>query len=145
MANSPAVANAYLGYSQTLATGSLSPRLREKIALLTGQENGCEYCVAAHTVLGKGAGLSQEETRHARKGISDDVKERAALEFAGRVLSERGKVSDADVEKVRNAGYTDGEINEIVANVVLNILTNYSNLVAGTELDFPAAPELAAA
>jgi uncharacterized peroxidase-related enzyme len=145
MANSPAVARAYLGFSEDLSTGSLSLRLREQIALRVGEQNGCEYCVAAHTVLGKGAGLNQEETRNARMALSGNKKERVALEFASRVVHKRGKVSDEDVNMVRNAGYSDGEINEIVANVVLNIFTNYTNLVAGTELDFPPAPDLAAA
>ncbi len=60
MANSPAVARAYLGLSQALAGGSLSPQLREKLALAVGEQNNCDYCVAAHTALGKGAGLSDE-------------------------------------------------------------------------------------
>ncbi|HSR63884.1 MAG TPA: carboxymuconolactone decarboxylase family protein [Gammaproteobacteria bacterium] len=145
MVNSPAVARAYLGFSQALSTGNLPPRLREQIALLVGEANNCEYCVAAHTVLGKGAGLSEEETRNARMGFSSDRKERAVIEFARQVVYQRGKVSDEDVEQVRTAGYTDGEISEIVANVVLNVFTNYFNLVAGTEVDFPAAPTLATA
>lgn len=145
MVNSPAVARAYLGFSQALSTGNLPPRLREQIALLVGEANNCEYCVAAHTVLGKGAGLSVKETCDARKGFASDRKERAALEFAWQIVRLRGKVSDKDVEQVRNAGYTDGEISEIVANAVLNVFTNYFNLVAGTESDFPAAPTLVAA
>ena len=145
MANSPAVANAYLGFSQSLSTGSLSARLREQIALVVGETNGCGYCVAAHTALGKGAGLSQQETCDARRAVAADDKERAALDFARKIVVDRGNVSDADVQQLRHVGYTDGEIAEIVANVALNIFTNYFNHVAGTEVDFPLAPELAAA
>lgn len=145
MANSPAVAKAYLGFSQSLSIGSLSARLREQIALVVGETNGCGYCVAAHTALGKGAGLSEQETRDARRADATNDKERAALEFARKIVSERGHVSNDDVQKVRQAGYTDGEITEIVANVALNNFTNYFNHVAETEVDFPPAPELAAA
>lgn len=145
MANSPAVAKAYLGFSDALSNGSLPARLREQLALVVGESNGCEYCVAAHTALGKGAGLSEAETCDARRAQASDGKEQAALEFAHRVVQDRGVVADDDVERLRQAGYTDGDIGEIVANVALNIFTNYFNHVAGTEIDFPAAPELAAA
>ena len=145
MANSPAVANAYLGFSQSLSTGLLPARLREQIALVVGETNGCDYCLATHTALGKGAGLSEQETCDARRAIATDDKVRVALVFARKVVSDQGNVSDEDVYQVRGAGYTDGEIAEIVANVALNIFTNYFNHVAGTEVDFPAAPELAAA
>nr|WP_182870576.1 carboxymuconolactone decarboxylase family protein [Rhodopirellula sp. JC639] len=143
MAHSPAVANAYLGFSQSLSTGTLPARLREQISLVVGETNGCDYCVAAHTALGKGAGLSEKETCDARRAVASDEKEGAALEFARKIVAERGVVSDADVQNVRAAGYTDGQINEMVANVALNIFTNYFNHVAETEVDFPAAPELA--
>lgn len=145
MAQSTAVANAYLGFSQALASGSLSARLREQIALVVGEFNGCDYCVSAHTALGKKAGLSEQETCDARRATAADEKESLALQFARQIVSSRGVVADEDFERVRQAGYTDGEIAEIVANVALNIFTNYFNHVAGTEVDFPVAPELAAA
>lgn len=142
MANSPAVARAYLGISQALATGSLSPQLREKLALVVGEQNSCDYCVAAHTAIGKSTGLSNEETVSARRGQSDDPKDDAALRFAHTIVKDRGWVSDADFEQVRAAGFTDGEIGEIVACVAQNIFTNYFNHVAGTEVDFPEPPQL---
>lgn len=145
MANSPAVAKAYLGFSQTLSGGTLPARLREQIALAVGERNGCGYCVAAHTMLGKGVGLAEHETCDARRATSHDPKERVALEFARKVVQERGVVAHNEVEQLRQAGYTDGEVCEIVANVALNLFTNYFNHVAGTEIDFPAVPSLAAA
>ena len=144
MANSPAVARAYLGFSQALSGGTLPRRLREQIALAVGEANACTYCVAAHTALGRRAGLTEEETKEAHRGLSLDVKERAALAFARKVVHDRGAVADEDVEQLRRAGYTDGDVGEIVANVALNLFTNYFNHVAGTDLDFPAAPDLAA-
>ncbi len=145
MANSEAAAKGYLGFSQALAGGSLSARLREQIALLVAEVNGCNYCLAAHCTLGKGVGLNDAEILNARRGNVSDTREQAALEFAMQVLEQRGMIKDGDLQQVRKAGYSDGEIMEIVANITLNILTNYVNLVAGTPIDFPAAPVLNAA
>ncbi len=145
LAHSPAVAKAYLGFSQTLADGALSSRLREKIALVVGETNSCDYCVAAHTALGKAAGLTEQETREARSAQARVEKERVALSFARQLVQDRGVITDSDLERVRQVGYTDGEITEIVANVALNIFTNYFNHVAGTAIDFPVVPSLAAA
>ena len=143
MAHSPAVANAYLGFSQSVSSGSLPARVREQIALVVGEANSCGYCVAAHTALGKRAGLTETETLDARRGAPSDIRERAAIEFARKIVEHRGFVSDADLREVREAGYDDGDVAEIVANVALNTFTNYFNHVAGTDIDFPAAPELA--
>src|SRR5258708_1220041 len=144
MAHSPAVARSYLGFAQALSGGSLPRRLREQIALVVGEANACTYCVAAHTALGRRAGLTEEETKEARRASSHDGKEQAALVFARKVVQDRGVVADEDVEQLRRAGYTDGGGGEIGANVALNLFTNYFNHVAGTEVDFPAAPDLAA-
>jgi AhpD family alkylhydroperoxidase len=141
MANSAAVANAYLGFSGALS-GTLTATLRERLALVTGQANSCNYCLAAHTLMGKGAGLSEEEIIAARQGLADDPKEAAAVAFASNIIENRGRVSDSDVDAVRAAGYSDGEITEIVANVALNLFTNYFNHVTDPVVDFPAAPEL---
>jgi uncharacterized peroxidase-related enzyme len=145
MANSPSVARAYLVFSQALSGGELPARLREQIALVVGEANSCAYCLAAHTQLGKGAGLTEEQTCDARRATSHNEKERVALEFARKVVEERGIVTDTDVERLRGAGYTDGEVSEVVANVALNLFTNYFNHVAGTDIDLPAAPILGTA
>lgn len=142
MACSTAVLKSYLSYSQSLSVGSLPVRLREQIALLISEENKCNYCIAAHRMLGKGAGLTEQEVGDARVGISSNHKEQSALEFAKLVVRNHGHLTDAEVEKVRQSGYSDGEISEIIANVVLNIFTNYFNIIAETELDFPTAPSL---
>jgi uncharacterized peroxidase-related enzyme len=144
MANSPAVARAYLGFAQAISGGTLPRRLREEIALAVGEANGCGYCVAAHTALAKRAGLTDQQTKEARRATSGDEKDQAALVFARKVVQDRGIVADADVDRLRRAGYTEGEIGEIVANVALNLFTNYFNPVAATELDFPAPPDIAA-
>ena len=144
MANSPAVANAYLGFSGALAGGSLPAALREKIALVVGQENSCDYCLSAHTAIGKMSGLSEDDILQARRGTASNSKDAAAVEFARKLVANRGNVADADLEAVRNAGFGDGEIAEIVANVALNLFTNYFNHVTDPEIDFPVATPLAA-
>lgn len=141
MAQSPAVANAYLGFSQTLAGGLLPAKLREQIALTVSQANECDYCLAAHCKIGRNAGLSEADVAQARHAMAEEEKAKRALAFARTLVDSRGRVTDADLDQVRHAGYSDGEINEIVANVALNIFTNYFSHVADTdaEIDFPAA------
>ena len=145
MAQSPAVATAYLGFSQALSQGSLPAKLRESISLAVGEANSCNYCLSAHTMLGSKAGLTGTDIMQARSASAEDPKTAAALAFAKKVVTERGIVADADVESLRSHGFDDGDIAEIVANVALNIFTNYFNHIAGTEIDFPLAPPLKAA
>jgi uncharacterized peroxidase-related enzyme len=144
MANSPAVLEAYLGFGNSLGQSSLSPKLREQIALTVGEVNQCGYCLAAHCALGKMAGLGDEEIADSRRGASTDRKTEAILQFARQIVTERGWVSDDDVQSVRAAGVSDTEIAETVATVALNIFTNYFNHVAGTEIDFPEVEPAAA-
>jgi uncharacterized peroxidase-related enzyme len=143
--NSPSALEGYLGMSAALSKGSLPAQTRERIALAVAQVNRCDYCLSAHTYLGKTlAKLSDAEVAANRHGGSLDPKADAAVRFAVRVVQERGHVSDADVQAVRAAGYDDAQIVEIVQHVALNTWTNYINEVAGTEIDFPVAQALAA-
>jgi len=137
--NSPAALEGYLGLNGALAKGELEAPTRERIALAVAEINGCDYCLSAHSYLGKNlAKLSDAEISANRDGRSTDSKADAAVRFAAKVVAARGHVSDADVEAVRQAGYTDAQLIEIVVHVALNTLTNYVNEVAKTEIDFPA-------
>src|SRR5215467_12018878 len=137
MANSPAVLQAYLAFVAALSAGMLSTELREQLALANGEENSCQYCVSAHTAIGKIAGLSDAEIASAREAKSDAPKNAAALRFAQAVVAKRGMATDADLQAIRAAGFTDGEIAEIIAHVALNTFTNYFNNTAEVEVDFP--------
>jgi uncharacterized peroxidase-related enzyme len=137
MANSPAVLDGYLKFSGALKKGKLDARTREVIALVVGQTNRCDYCLAAHTMLGKGAGLDDNAVRDARMGRSADKRTNAAVMLAKLLLDKKGNVSQADLESAREAGLNDGEIAEVVANVALNIFTNYFNHLNQTEVDLP--------
>jgi len=136
-ANSPAVLEAYLGFSGALAGASLGAQLSEKIALTVAGANGCDYCASAHTAIGKGAGIPRDELERNLEGFSSDERTTVILDFAATIVEKRGLVSDTDVAAVRAAGVSDAEIAEIVAAVALNLFTNYFNHVAGTDIDFP--------
>lgn len=137
MANSPAALEAYLGFNTALARGRLGAKLREQIALAVAEANGCEYCLSAHSAIGKKVGLLEGDLLTSRQWMSPDPKVDAALKFAQAIVSRRGQVTDEDLRRVRNAGYGDAEIAEIIAHVALNVFTNYFNLVAETTVDFP--------
>jgi uncharacterized peroxidase-related enzyme len=137
MAQSPAVLEAYVNFSGALERGKLDAKLREQLALISAEANSCSYCASAHTAIGKIVGLDEDAILSAREGHSSDLKTDAALTFARAVIGKRGDVSDADVQAAKDAGFSEGEIGEIIAHVALNIFTNYFNIVAQTEIDFP--------
>lgn len=137
MANSPAALNGYLSFGGALAAGQLDPQLRERIAIAVASANDCDYCLSAHTAAGRMVGLSGEELTAAQQGQSSGKKEAAALQFATKLVRERGWVAEEDVASLRQLGFEDGEIIEIIATTVLNVFTNYFNHVAETEIDFP--------
>ncbi|MFH1067957.1 MAG: peroxidase-related enzyme [bacterium] len=142
MAQSPAVLDSYLSFSGAISAGSLSPKLREQISLAVAQINHCDYCLAAHSLIGKTTGLNEQEILDARRGKAADAKTAAALKFAVQLAEQRGCAANEDIQRLRQAGHSDGEIMELVAVVALNIFTNYINHVAETEVDFPKAPAL---
>lgn len=142
MANSPAVLDAYLKFSGALGDGELTAKTREQIALSVGQANSCDYCLSAHSAIGKMVGLTADQIRHARLGIAEDTKANLILRFATTLIEKRGFVSNEDIAAVRDAGASDAEIAEIVANTALNLFTNYFNHVAQTEIDFPVAESI---
>ena len=137
LAHAPAVLKAYVQQVGTLSGGRLAPALREQLALVTAGRNGCTYCASAHTLLGKGAGVAEDELARNLLGESTDPRTAAALTFARALLDDKGAVSDEALQAVRDAGFDEGEIIEIVAHVGLNTFTNMVNELARTEIDFP--------
>lgn len=132
LAHAPAALNAYLSMSQALAGGALSAAEREEVALAVAQANGCGYCLSAHSLMAKGAGVAAETQIAARQGESS-----ALTAFARKVTLTRAQVNDQDVADARSAGLTDAQIVEVLAQVAFNTLTNYLNHVAATDIDFP--------
>lgn len=135
---SPAALEGYLGVFGALGKGRLPAATRERIALAVAEFNGCNYCLSAHTYLGTHlAKLDDAEIAANRAGFSNDAKADAAVRFAVKVANQRGRVGSDDLRAVRDAGYDDAQIIEIVQHVALNVWTNYLNEVARTEIDFP--------
>lgn len=138
MGNSSAVLEGYLQLSDALSKGTLGAKTGELIAMAVAESNTCNYCLSAHSFIGEHLLKMDAGSIHlARKGESDVDKVQAALTFSKTLVSKMGMVSDSDVQAVKAAGYTDGEIGEIIAHAALNIFTNYFNNVAITEIDFP--------
>jgi uncharacterized peroxidase-related enzyme len=140
LANSVAALKAYVESEEALLDGQLTPRFREQIALAVAEINASNYCLAAHSIAGKGAGLTDEEIRLARNAAASDPKADALLRFTQSVVLQRGKISDEDFCAVGRAGFSKAELVEILANIALNIFTNYLNIVAKTEIDLPQIP-----
>lgn len=136
-AHSPAVLEAYMGFSGALNNAKLCPKIREQIALAVAGKNSCDYCASAHSVLGKKAGLEDAEIKHNLDGKATDEKSQAILKFVSEVLDKNARIADADVECLRKAGFSEQEIVEVVATISLNMFTNYFNHIADTEIDFP--------
>ncbi len=136
-AHSPAVLDFYMQGSGALANTSIDGALRESIALTVAGLNNCDYCASAHTAIGAGAGLNDDELKANLSAQSADAKNQAALDFAALLVTSQGNVNDNDVQAVKDAGFTEAEVLEITAVVAFNIFTNYFNHVADTDVDFP--------
>ena len=138
VSTSPAALEGYLGLSGALAKGALPAQTRERIALAVAEINGCDYCLSAHSYLGKNlAKLDDAEIAANRAGASNDPKADAAVRFTAKVARERGHVGEDDLRAVKLAGYSDAQVIEMVLHVALNTWTNYINEVAKTDIDFP--------
>ena len=137
VANSPAALQSMWAAFGALGQGTLDARLGEQIAVAIANRNRCEYCLAAHTVLGQNAGASADEMSAAQIGQSEDGKTATALAFALKVVEQRAQISDSDVANLREAGFADEQIVEIMAHVALNIFTNYVNIALDVPVDFP--------
>ena len=137
VANSPAALASMWGSFGALGKGGLPARLTEKLAVAVADRNRCEYCLAAHTLLGKNAGASDQEMAEAQAGRSADPTTAAALAFALKVVDRRADVGDADIVALREAGFDDEAIVELLAHVALNLFTNYVNVALAVPVDFP--------
>ncbi|WP_413558998.1 carboxymuconolactone decarboxylase family protein [Bdellovibrio sp. HCB209] len=137
--NSPAALESMWASFGALSKGKLGAKLGEKIAVLVADINRCEYCLAAHTVLGQKAGATAGEMAAAQAGEANDTRTQAALNFARRLVKTRGQVDAKDIADVR-AVFSEEEMAEILAHVALNTFTNYTNVAFGVPVDFPSVP-----
>jgi uncharacterized peroxidase-related enzyme len=136
-ANSPVALRAFLGLHGIANSGTLDAPTRERIALALAQQNGCEYCVSAHTAIGRKAGLSGDEMTAARNGGSEDAQAAVAVKFAQSLMEKKGEISAVELAEIRGAGYSESDIVEIITHVGMNFLTNILGKASRVEIDFP--------
>lgn len=136
-ANSPAALKAFLGLHGIASEGSLDPKTRERIALALAQQNSCSYCLAAHTAIGRKAGLDASEIEANRAGGSEDAKAAVAVRFARSVAAHAGEVTTAELNEMRAAGYSESDIVEVITHVGMNLLTNMLGKAGRIDIDFP--------
>lgn len=138
MANSPALLKAYLSLVGAVGSGLLPATVRERLAIATAQLNGCEYCLSAHTYIGEHiANVDAAELDAARRAESNDPHTEALLKLSNEIAHNAGDVGQEALQGARDAGVTDEELGELVANLALNVLTNYFNVLAGVDNDWP--------
>lgn len=137
LANSPAALKAFLGLHGIAGAGSLNLQTRERIALALAEQNSCEYCLSAHSAIGRQAGLNGDEILANRSGSSQDAKAAVAVRFARSLAEHKGEVTTAELIEMREAGYSDADIVEVITHVGMNILTNILGKASRVEIDFP--------
>lgn len=131
-----------LTYGETLGQGEFSTKEIEAVALAVSEKNKCDYCLAAHTAIGKMNGLKEEETIAIRTGDIADEKLHAITTLAANITETRGFPEQQFVDNFFSAGYSKAALVELIGLVALNTFNNYTNNIAGTTVDFPQAPAL---
>ena len=142
VANSPAALEILFGMGAKLREGGLSGAQTEAVKLIVAQTYGCNYCLAAHTLVGKKSGLSEADTLAIRRGTIADPGLSALVRFVNVAIQPAGRVSDDDLNAIRRAGFSDAQITDILMVLAQTVFTTLFNRVNRTELDFPAAPAL---
>lgn len=125
------------------AKSSLSAKAREVINLVVSQYNGCRYCLAAHTMLGKMNGFSDAQIIEIRKGTASfDAKLDALARLALSLVANRGHADAAAMEAFFAAGWTQENLVDVIMTIGDKIISNYLHAATDIPVDFPAAPEL---
>ncbi len=141
-ANSPVALKAILQFGDTLKSGNFNNLEIEAIALAVSEANACDYCLAAHTALGKMNGFSEAETIELRTLSITDEKLQALVSLAQSITVTRGRPDASRLDAFYAAGYDKAALVELIGFVAVNTYNNYLNNIAGTTIDFPEAPVL---
>lgn len=136
-AQSPDALRAFLGLHHIANHGSLDAATRERIALALAQQNECQYCLSAHTAIGRKAGLNGAEIEANRAGTSQDAKAAVAVKFARALVEHKGEVTNAELQAMRDAGFSESDIVETITHVGMNIMTNILGKASRVSIDFP--------
>ncbi|WKV10553.1 carboxymuconolactone decarboxylase family protein [Marivirga harenae] len=140
--NSGPALKATMAIQENLAEGEFDGKEQEVIALSVAEANQCGYCLSAHTAAGKMKGLSVDETVEIRNGEIADEKYKALSDLAKAITDKRGYPDQKLFDAFFEAGYNQAALSELIVLVSLNTITNYTNHIAQTEIDFPVAPNL---
>ena len=140
--NSSKALKGVLDLNNTLSQGEFSGKEVEAIALSVAQVNECNYCLAAHTTVGKMQGLTEDETVEIRTGDIRDEKLKALTDLAKQITITRGNPDQGYINSFFGAGYNKAALAELIGFIAVNTITNYTNHIAETDIDFPVAPEL---
>lgn len=131
------LSQAVLGFDAALSRGAFGGRAAEQLAVAVSHENGCAYCLAAHSAAARAAGVSVEDIAAARSGRASDPKIAAALLFAQQIVGARGRVDEAELAAVRGAGWSDAQIVEILGHALSTTLSNYLHHLSDVPIDYP--------
>ncbi|AZQ63997.1 carboxymuconolactone decarboxylase family protein [Flammeovirga pectinis] len=140
--NSSELLKGFLSFASTLEAGIFTPKENEAIALAVSQENNCNYCLSAHSALGKMVGFSEEELIEIRKGEITDSKFKALIKLASELTANKGNASQESIENFLAQGYSHKALTELIGMVVLRSFTNYIFSNGDFEIDFPQVKSL---
>lgn len=127
------------------AKTSLNNKEKEAVNLIVSEINGCRYCLSAHTMMGKMTGFSDEEILNLRAGHAADAKLDALVTLAAAITEHKGRVNPTTLEAFYAAGYTDGNLVDLVLQVSDKTAANYLHNLTEVPIDFPVAAELVTA
>jgi len=138
-AHGPAALKAVLAADGVLASGSLSKQDQETIKLIVSEVAGCDYCVAAHSMLGKLTGLKPEALVQLRAGLATgDARRDALARFVRTLAQTSGTIDEAEFRAIKAAGYGDAALVDISLAIAVTVFTNVFNRINDTAVDFPA-------
>lgn len=140
--NSANALNSYLTFSEAQKNGSFNAREREAIFLAVSEENGCNYCLSAHTAIAKMNGFSEEDTLQLRAGTYNDRKLSVITNLAKSIVINRGRADEDLVNVFYEVGYDEEALVDLVALVVEKTFTNYIGRLSKPAIDFPKAQSL---
>jgi len=135
----PVALKSILDADGVLAKGTLGKQDLEVIKLIVSEIAGCDYCVAAHSLLGKMTGLKPDVLKQIRNGEpTGDAKRDALVHFVRNLQHTSGTITKDEFDAIKAAGYTDEQLVEISLAIAVTIFTNVFNRINDTTVDFPA-------
>ena len=131
MAHSPAVLGGYLQLSRAMKRAKLDRKTSERISIALQVQQGCRLCLSSHVDAAHAMGVDEQEIERARSGTSANPATAAIIALALQIYREPTSITDEQITALREHGFSDREITDVVGVVALNILTGAFTLVAG--------------